>query len=166
MEQDSHPRIGLMLTEGQFEALVTRLHDKSVEHKAETLRQLDARFYPTAPPKRLPKEAIESSVVRQVDHEMNRRRAARENLEIQEERKTLSKKISSADVESSVERLYTETLARKKANMEESRKRYLYAGPDMVKKNAKEIQEYVGRLAVPKKKEFTIEEVNKVYDLV
>nr|CCC89982.1 conserved hypothetical protein [Trypanosoma congolense IL3000] len=153
------------LSEVQIEALVERLHDRSIEHKNETLRQLEARLYPTVSTKRLPKEVIEKSVERQVDIEMARRRTARENLELLTKRKP-TEKLTPSDVERSVERLYTDSLARKKANMEESRRRHLFPGAETVKKDTKAIHEYVARLAVPKKREFTIEEVNKVYGLL
>ncbi|ORC93782.1 uncharacterized protein TM35_000016590 [Trypanosoma theileri] len=153
------------LTREQEEGLVTRLHDHSMKQKQENLQKLDARFYPTAPRRCLPKETIESSVARQVDQEMMKRKAAREEREARIERETIPKKISSEEVESCTERLYTESLARKEANMNESRKRYLFHGPEVTQKKFSEIKEYVARLAVPKKREFTVEEVNKIYGL-
>ncbi|EAN85823.1 hypothetical protein C3747_63g141 [Trypanosoma cruzi] len=153
------------LTGEQEARLVARLHDVSMSHKQETLRLLEARIYPTMPSKRIPKEAIEGSVMRQVDQEMMKRQAAREEREkrIQEEMKPL--KVPSETVERSTCRLYTESIQRKKANLEEIKKRHLYAGPPMVQKKFSEIREYVTRLAVPKKREFTIDEINKIYGL-
>ncbi|ESL08755.1 hypothetical protein TRSC58_03537 [Trypanosoma rangeli SC58] len=153
------------LTKEREERLVARLHDQSMAHRQETLRELETRLYPTMPPKRLAKETIESSVTRQVNQEMAARQAAREEREarIQESYKT--RKLPAEEVDRSVESLYTESIQRKKANMEESRKRYLYAGPPVIQKKFSDIREYVTRLAVPKKREFTVDEINKIYGL-
>ncbi|KAH9577634.1 hypothetical protein LSM04_009740 [Trypanosoma melophagium] len=153
------------LTKEQEEGLAVRLHDHSMKQKQENLQKLEARFYPTAQKKYLPKETIERSVARQVDQEMARRKAAGEERETRIQGGTAPRKITSDEVHSCTERLYTETLVRKEANMTESRKRYLFHGPEVTLKKSSEIKEYVSRLAVPKKREFTIEEINKIYGL-
>ncbi|RNF18957.1 uncharacterized protein Tco025E_04348 [Trypanosoma conorhini] len=153
------------LTKEQEEQLVVRLHDHSMAHRQETLRELEARFYPTMPPKRLDKETIDGSVTRQVNQEMAKRQAAREEREARIQEGYKPRKASAGNVDRSTEWLYAESMQRKKANMEESRKRYLYSGPPVVHKKASEIREYVTRLAVPKKREFTVDEINKIYGL-
>ncbi|RNE99784.1 hypothetical protein TraAM80_07972 [Trypanosoma rangeli] len=164
LEEGDAPALA-KLTKEREERLVARLHDQSMAHRQETLRELETRFYPTMPPKRLTKETIENSVMRQVNQEMAVRQAAREEREarIQESYKT--RKLPAEEVEKSVECLYTQSIERKKAIMEENRKRYLYVGPPVIHKKSSHIREYVTHLAMPKKREFTVDEINKIYGL-
>ncbi|KAH8614196.1 hypothetical protein ERJ75_000709800 [Trypanosoma vivax] len=155
-----------LLTEDQVQQLVTRLYEKALDQKNEKMQQLNDRFYPTVSQKRLPREAIDASVTRQVDQEMAKRRGWREEQQRCAERQLVSTKISSSELADSVGRLYTDSVAKKKANMQASRERYLFTAPEPVKKSQKEIREYVAQLSVPKKREFTVDEINKIYDLV
>lgn len=162
--------------EGQ---LVDRLYTQSLSHKEATLADLDARYYPVAAPTTLSEEALQKSVRRQVEDEMEQRRQRRAEMDAmaaaaasgtgtrRDASAASAKKLSPEETEASVRRLYDETVARKKANMAESEKRYAFH-PESVKakKMSKEdFQASVERMSKPKKTEFTTAEINKIYGL-
>lgn len=166
--------------------MLDRLYTESINHKEVTLRELDARYYPVAPRQTIPNDRLQQSVQRQVDQEMQRRQQRRVELEAAAAAPPPRMRSSSArpkdghagtaqgaatltpsELDASVQRLYDNTLAQKKANMTVSEQRYLF-NLDAAKGKtipAKELQESVNRMSKPKKTAFTVEEINKIYGL-
>lgn len=162
------------LTEEDEQKLIQRLYYNAIESKKETLQALDRRYYPTAEPKKITEEELRRSVNRQVDQEMalrlQRAQASYAAVYTRPSNgtaglKTVTKPLSSEDVEQSVERQYTDALERKKANMDESNRRYLHHAAPTKTMPKSVIQESINRLSQPKKTEFTILEINKIYGL-
>lgn len=169
----------MTLSAEQESQLVDRLYTQSLSRKEATMAELQARYYPVAAPSTISEEELQKSVKRQVDDEMEQRRQRRVEMDAmaagaatgypnrQGAKATSGKAISPAEVEASVQRLYDETLARNKANMAESEKRYAFH-PDSIKtkKLAKdEFKASVERMSQPKKTEYSVAEVNKIYGL-
>ncbi|KAL7696165.1 hypothetical protein N2W54_003498 [Lotmaria passim] len=158
--------------------LVDRLYTQSLSHKEATLAELQSRYYPVAAPTIISEEELQRSVKRQVDDEMELRRQRRAEMDATASAATnyasrrdataaSEKKLSPEAVDASVRRLYDETLARKKANMAESEKRYAFH-PESVKskKMTKEdVKASVERMSQPKKTAYTTAEINKIYGL-
>ncbi|GET92438.1 hypothetical protein, conserved [Leishmania tarentolae] len=166
------------LTPEQEERLVERLYTQSLQHKEATLAELDARYYPVAPLQTISEETLQKSVQRQVDVEMERRQQRRREMDAMAvgeatgpaagRRSAASKKkFSPEETDTSVRRLYDETLAQKKLKMAESARLYEFHPEDIksTKMSKAALQESVNRMSKPKKTEFTIAEVNKIYGL-
>lgn len=170
------------LNKEEEERLIARLFTESVEQRQLKLEELDRRYYPVAEPQRISQEQLQKSVERQVDQEMAIRQARREEAEAATfkrnnrasaaaDEKRASRAdgsgatMSSEEVEASVKRMYDETLARKQVNLEESKRRYAPPAPKTKKVSKNELQEWVAAASKPKKTEFTIDEVNKIYGL-
>ncbi|KPA82473.1 hypothetical protein ABB37_03534 [Leptomonas pyrrhocoris] len=159
--------------------LVDRLYSQSLSRKEATLAELQARYYPVAAPLTISSEALQKSVKRQVDEEMEQRRQRRAVMDAtaaaaatgyanrRDPKVATQATISPEEVEVSVRRMYDETLARKKANMAESEKRYAFhpEGVTSKKMPKDEFQASVERMSKPKKTEFTTAEINKIYGL-
>lgn len=156
------------------EELIQRLYDRPIEQHKQLMEELEARFYPVAAPQTITEEALQGSVNRQVDVEMQRRKERNQQYDehayggIEKERQHV--KLSAADVDASVDRLYTESLERKKANQEASNRKYLfdqsYGIPGKKKTiGGAELKESANRLSVPKKTQYTTQEINKIYGL-
>lgn len=166
------------ITLEQEEQLVDRLYTQSLHHKEATLSELDARYYPVAPPQTISQETLQKSVQRQVDVEMERRQQRRKEMDAiavaeamghaNGSRATASKKtLTLEQTDVSVRRLYDDTLALKKARMAESERLYAFHPEDLksAKMSKAALQVSVHRMSRPKKTEFTIAEVNKIYGL-
>lgn len=154
--------------------LIQRLYDRPIELHEQLMKDLDNRFYPTAPPTTISEDALKSSVTRQVDDEVERRKQHAQQYDdhaygpIEKDRQHVT--LSASEIDESVERLYTQSIERKKESKERSNKRYLFdqsLGIPGKKKSigGKELKESAVRLSVPKKTKYTIEEINKIYQL-
>ncbi|KAK7195908.1 hypothetical protein NESM_000523500 [Novymonas esmeraldas] len=166
------------LTAEQEEHLVDRLYTQSLSRKEANMAELDARYYPVAAPQTISPETLQKSVQRQVDAEMERRQQRRREMDAMAAAEATGypstaaaaaakKTLAQDQADASVQRMYDETLARKKAKMAESERLYAFH-PESVKtaKMSKEaLSESVARMSKPKKTEFSIEEVNKIYGL-
>ncbi|CAC9541040.1 hypothetical protein conserved [Leishmania donovani] len=166
------------LTPEQEEQLVDRLYTQSLLHKEATMAELDARYYPVAASQAISQEMLQKSVQRQVDVEMERRQQRRKEMDAMAvaeatghangSRVAASKKTMTLEqTDVSVRRLYDDTLARKKARKAESERLYAFHPEDLksAKLSKAALQESVNRMSKPKKTEFTMAEVNKIYDL-
>ncbi|KAG5468418.1 hypothetical protein LSCM1_02398 [Leishmania martiniquensis] len=166
------------LTAEQEERLVDRLYTKSLSRKEAILAELDARYYPVAAPQTISQEKLQKSIQRQVDTEVERRQRRREEIDAMVLVEAMGYANSKAavaakttlepeEVDASVRRLYNETLSRKKVNMEQSERLYAFhpEGIQSAKMSKGALQESVNRMSKPKKTEFTIAEVNKIYGL-
>ncbi|KPI87997.1 hypothetical protein ABL78_2933 [Leptomonas seymouri] len=168
---------GVYISAEEEGRLVDRLYTQSLAHKEATLAELQSRYYPVAAPSTISDEKLQRSVKRQVDEEMEQRRQRRAEMDAKaiatamgyashrEAVAASEQKLSPEEVETSVQRLYDETLARKKANMMQSEKRYTF-NPESIesKKMRKEdLQASVDRMSKPKKTVFTTAEINKIY---
>eukprot|EP00796_Vickermania_ingenoplastis_P004384 gene4384-3188_t len=165
-----HSRIAFSMSDAYIDRLYTR---PIAEHK-HIMEELESRYYSVQKPQTISDADLKNSVIRLVDHEIQLRQEHRQQFDDAAygnmERSRRGKKISSADEDAMVERLYTETLERAKANREENNKRFLFdqnlaypKGKKVINKS--EMEESAQRLSAPKKKEYTIAEINAIYGL-
>lgn len=177
-EYDAEVAGGPYLTAEQEEHLVDRLYTQSLSRREAALAELDARYYPVAAPQKIAPDALQKSVERQVDAEMERRQQRRREMDAQvvaeasghanNRAAAAAKSVLTPDeADASVRRLYDETLTRKKAKMAESQRLYAFHPEDVktAKMSKEALQESVNRMSKPKKTDFSIADVNKIYGL-
>lgn len=169
---DEHPAASRRLNKEEENRVVARLYTESIESRQRGLEELDRRYYPVAEPTRISDERLKSSIERQVDQEMELRRTRRAEAEAtmpvtNQRRGTAAapRTQTHEEVRESVQRLYDDSLARKKENLEESRRRHAPARPPAAKVSKEHIQEWVDKSSRPKKTEYSVAEVNKIYGL-
>lgn len=153
---------------------MNRVYDRPIEQRKQLMEELDARYYPVAPPQTISEEDLKTSVNRQVDTEMERRKEREQEYDqnvyggIEKSRQHLT--MSASEQDSCVERLYNESLAKAKNTREENDKKYLFDQSKGVPGKMKtiggaDLKASAVRLSVPKKSTWTVSEINKVYGL-
>jgi hypothetical protein len=152
------------LTAEDVERLNGRLYTQAIENQKQNMEKLEQKYYKTAEPKVLAKEEIDASVARQVNAEMERRSKRNEELSTKHYKDEETKKMTAAELEDSVGRIYSEAIRQKEAKKEQLEAKHKFKNKSAGKKISKEDAAASGaRLAVPKKKEFSVEEINKIY---
>lgn len=80
-----------------------------------------------------------------------------------------ARKMSSGAIEESVDRLYRVSVQKKEVDLQSSRQRYEFDPKTAIPKpkimSKDEFVESITRMSKPKKRQFTIDEINKIYDL-
>ncbi|CCW60762.1 unnamed protein product [Phytomonas sp. EM1] len=159
------------------EKLIDRLYTRSIERKKAIIEESERRFYPVAEPTKISAEQLQKSIERQVYREMARRQARAQEADaslygpnngaaarsVSGKGRIAAQTLTNDEVADSVLRLYNQSLERRKANMSESENRYLFHPPESKKLPKGEIQEYINKMSQPRKREYTIDEINKIY---
>ncbi|KAG5494099.1 hypothetical protein JKF63_01934 [Porcisia hertigi] len=166
------------LTPEEEAQLVERLYTESLARKKSTMEALDVRYYPVAPPHAISETTLQQSIQRQVDDEMQRRQQRRQEIDAMvavsslgykdSKALTASKKtLTSEEVGLYVQRVYTEELERRRASKVKSERLYGFHPEDIkaAKMSKDALQASINRMSKPKKTEFTVAEINKVYGL-
>jgi hypothetical protein len=152
------------LSPEDLERLTTRLYTQAIEEQKTTMEKLDQKYYKTAEPKTLSKEELDASIARQVTAEVERRSKRNEELSTKHYKDEDSKKMSGTELEESIARVYTEAIRAQETKREQLNAKHGFKNKTGGKKISKErAAESGARLAVPKKREFSTEEFNKVY---
>lgn len=155
-----------------------RLYTQSLLQKEATLAELDARYYPVTASQTISQETLQKSVQRQVDVEMERRQQRRKEMDAMAVAKAMGhasgsraaaskKTVTAEETDVSVRRLYDDALGQKKARKAESERLYAFHPEDLKSATMSKaaLQESVNRMSKPKKTEFAVAEVNKIYGL-
>lgn len=170
------------ISKEEEEKLINRVYTQHMALKVNCMEELDRRFYPMAPPMTISQEKLQASIRRQVDDEMEKRRMKREAEAVAraagagssggsggQHRAGPGRPLPPEEVESSVGRMYSETIEKNKMKREqllqEQIKREQRGCLETKKIRKGELLESVNRLSVPKKTVFTIAEINRIYGL-
>lgn len=153
------------MTPAEVEKAVNRWYSQEIDHRKQEMEALEKKFYPTAAPKVMAKEQIEASVARQVDDEMQRRSKRNETLQTKHYRDDEVKRLTGSELEDSLRRVYTDAMRLHQENLAKLEAKYVFQNRTSSAKRLSPVKtkESALRLAVPKKKEFTTEDVNRAY---
>ncbi|CCW66435.1 unnamed protein product [Phytomonas sp. Hart1] len=154
----------------ETEHLIERLYTQSIERKKAILEESERRYYPIVEPQKISAEKLQKSIERQVDHEMALRQARAQQADASlygsHRGATATRTLTTDDIASSVSRLYDQSLEKRNANMAESQSRYMFHPPESKKISKKEIDNHINVLSKPRKTEYTIDEINRIYGLM
>lgn len=152
------------LTKEDVEKLTTRVYSQAIDAHKTQIEQLDHKYYQMAEPKVLLKDQMEASVARQSTAEMERRSKRNVELSTKHYHDEDAKRLSQAELDESIGRVYSDAIRQNKLKMEQLNTKYRFKNSSAGRKISKEDGLASGaRLATPKKKVFSTEEINKVY---
>lgn len=163
------------------EKLYTRLHTDAIVHKKAALERLERKYYPVAKPedrKRQSDEQAQETITRLAvkDVELKKKRdednAKAATKGSSDQHAASTKKMSETEVEDSVRRLYNDSVRIRTETTKRLEKKYAkqfedngpaHGGTSARKRTKEELAESAKRLAVPTKKTFNTDEINKIY---
>lgn len=151
------------LSPEELEALNRRVYEDSMSHKKRNLENIENKVYRTEAPKKLDQATIDASVQRQVNDEMERRKRRTEELKRKFEKEGEAKTLAPAEIEDSVRRIYTDAMRVKQDKLAKLDAKYGHKGPERKQIDSATVKACGDRLAKPKKREYTDEEINKIY---
>lgn len=150
------------LSPDELENLNRRVYTDAMSSKQKKLIALEEKMYRTEPPKTLDAKAIEASVTRQVNAEMDRRKKREEELREKFFKTAEPQTLTETEVEECTRRIYSEAMRRHAEGLAKLEQKHALRPKTSDPLSPEKVKESANRLCKPKKAAYSDDEINKI----